>query len=179
MLLYRIGPEGFYAATEPEGRVRILHSDPLETPPSDWQYGRPVDLEAVPLLAPVVLGKIVGIGRNWIEHARELGNEPPSEPVLFLKAPSSLIGPKAPIVLPPESSRVEHEGEIALVMGQVLRRANREQARAAILGVTCACDVTARDSNAAIRRSPAPSRSIPFALSGPPSWCGRTSTTWR
>lgn len=159
MLLYRLGPEGFHAATDPDGRIRFLHSDPFETPPSDWQLGRPVDVDASPSLSPVVPGKIVGIGRNYVEHARELGNQPPSEPVLFLKSPSSLIGPRSAIVLPPESSRVEYEGEIAVVLRSTLRRASPAQARRAILGVTAACDVTARDLQ---RRDPTFARAKSF-----------------
>jgi 2-keto-4-pentenoate hydratase/2-oxohepta-3-ene-1,7-dioic acid hydratase in catechol pathway len=97
------------------------------------------------LLAPVIPGKIIGIGRNYVEHARELNNPIPTEPVLFLKSPSSIVGPRSPIVLPPESEQVEYEGEVAVVLRQTLRRASREQASAAILGLTAACDVTARD----------------------------------
>lgn len=145
MLLYRIAPEGFYAAGESASDLRVLYSDPFEVLPGGWELGRPVDLASASLLTPVLPGKIVGVGRNYVEHARELGNEPPSEPLLFLKAPSSLVGPGAPIVLPPESERVEFEGEIAVVLRQRLRRAAAEEARAAVLGVTCACDVTARD----------------------------------
>jgi 2-keto-4-pentenoate hydratase/2-oxohepta-3-ene-1,7-dioic acid hydratase in catechol pathway len=146
MLLYRIAPEGFWAVSDPEsgdGRLRVLHCDPLEVPAAGWELGR--EIEAAPLLPPVHPSKIVGVGRNYVEHARELGNPMPSEPLLFLKAPSSVISPEAPIVLPPESSRVEHEGEIAVVLRSRLCRATPEEARAAVLGVTCANDVTARD----------------------------------
>lgn len=145
-LLYRLGPEGFYAATDPgSGRVRYLHSDPFEDPPSTWSYGRPADPSRASLLVPVVPGKVIGIGRNYVEHARELNNPVPEEPLLFLIAPSAVIGPQAPIVLPPESERVEFEGEIAVVLGRRIHRADQQQARSAILGVTAACDVTARD----------------------------------
>lgn len=146
MLLYRVGPQGFWAVSDPrsgDGRPRVLHSDPFEVLPGEWELGR--EVEAAPLLPPVRPSKIVGVGRNYVEHAKELGNPMPAEPLLFLKAPSSLIGPGAPIVLPPESSRVEHEGEIAVVLRSRLRRAGPEEARAAVLGVTCANDVTARD----------------------------------
>jgi len=143
MLLYRIAPEGFYAATDPEGSLRILYSDPYETLPGGWQFGR--EVEPASLLVPVRPGKIVGVGRNYREHAEELGNQPPAEPVLFLKAPSSVIGPGSPVVLPPESEEVHFEGEIAVVVRDRLTRAGREQVETSILGVTCACDVTARD----------------------------------
>lgn len=144
-LLYRLGPEGFYAATDPEEEVRFLYSDPFEVSPGGWEYGQPVDPAASGLLPPVIPGKVVGVGRNYRDHAAELGNPMPEEPLLFLKAPSSVIGPGAPVVLPPESSRVEFEGEIAVVLGRRLRRAGAAEAAAAVLGVTCACDVSARD----------------------------------
>ncbi len=145
MLLYRFGPEGFFAAGESAAEVRVLFSDPLETPVSAWRFGRSVDLAAEALRAPWAPGKIVGIGRNYREHAAELGNPMPAEPLLFLKAPSSVVGPNVPIVLPPESARVEHEGEIAVVVGARLTRASAAEAARAILGVTAANDVTARD----------------------------------
>jgi len=159
MLLYRTGPEGFFAATDPEGELRTLYSDPLDGRRSAWEFGRRVDLAATPLLVPFPPGKIVGVGRNYPEHARELGNPLPAEPVLFLKAPSSVIGPTSPIVLPPESEQVEYEGEIAVVLKQALHRATAAQARAAILGITCACDVTARDLQ---RRDPTFARAKSF-----------------
>ncbi|HET9515264.1 MAG TPA: fumarylacetoacetate hydrolase family protein [Gemmatimonadales bacterium] len=89
--------------------------------------------------------KIVCVGRNYAAHAREMGNEVPSQPLLFLKPPSALIGPGDPIIIPPESGRVEHEAEIGVVIGRRLRRASRQQAEEAIGGFTCVNDVTARD----------------------------------
>jgi len=145
MLLYRVGPEGYYAVATDEGELRVLFSDPYEIPPTEWRLGRKLEVEPKGLLVPVVPSKILGIGRNYVQHAKELGNPVPDEPVLFLKAPSSLIGPGASVVLPPESERVEFEGEIAVVLRQRLSRASADEARAAILGATCACDVTARD----------------------------------
>jgi 2-keto-4-pentenoate hydratase/2-oxohepta-3-ene-1,7-dioic acid hydratase in catechol pathway len=145
MLFCRYGPEGFHAAGESFDSMRILYSDPMTTAPGAWRYGRSIDLSREGIRAPVEPGKIVGIGRNYREHARELGNPMPAEPVLFLKSPGSVIGPQAPIVLPPESERVEFEGEIAVVVGRRLRRASAADAAQAVLGVTAACDVTARD----------------------------------
>ncbi|HKI04272.1 MAG TPA: fumarylacetoacetate hydrolase family protein [Thermoanaerobaculia bacterium] len=147
MLLYRTAPEGSWAVagSESDPMLRILDSDPF-SPPDGWRYGAEVRREPTLLLAPVRPGKIVCVGRNYVEHARELNNPMPEEPLLFLKAPSSLIGPGDAIVLPPESQRVEHEGEIAVVLRRRLGRgATPEEARSAVLGVTCANDVTARD----------------------------------
>jgi 2-keto-4-pentenoate hydratase/2-oxohepta-3-ene-1,7-dioic acid hydratase in catechol pathway len=89
--------------------------------------------------------KIVCVGRNYAEHARELGNVLPEEPLLFFKPPSAIIGHREAIVLPQESQRVEHEGEIAVVIGKRIRSASQDEARAALSGITCANDVTARD----------------------------------
>lgn len=160
VLLYRIGPQGHYAVREngADG-LRVLESDPLAVDPSAWQLGTDVDPEGIELLSPVEPGKIVGIGRNYRAHAEELGNPVPEEPVLFLKSPGSVIGPLAPIVLPPESAQVEFEGEIAVVLGRSLRHADRETAEAAILGVTAAVDVTARDLQ---RRDPTFARAKSF-----------------
>ena len=87
----------------------------------------------------------MAVGRNYAEHARELGNEVPQQPLLFFKPPSSMIGPGEPIVLPPESNRVEYESEIGVVVGSRLSHATEAQAEQAIAGFVCVNDVTARD----------------------------------
>lgn len=98
------------------------------------------------LLAPVVPGKIVCVGRNYAAHARELGNEVPTEPKLFLKPPSSIVGPDAAIIRPTYMSQlIHHEGELAVVLGRRLQRASRQEAAAAVFGYSIANDVTARD----------------------------------
>ena len=96
----------------------------------------------MPALAP---SKIVCVGRNYAAHAKELGNEVPKEPLLFLKPPSSLIRSGESIVLPTVSNRVEYEGEIGVVVGQRLRKVSTQVARAAISHLFAANDVTARD----------------------------------
>jgi 2-keto-4-pentenoate hydratase/2-oxohepta-3-ene-1,7-dioic acid hydratase in catechol pathway len=96
----------------------------------------------MPDLAP---SKIVCVGRNYVAHARELGNEVPKEPLIFLKPPSSLIRDGASIRLPTVSKRVEYEGEIGVVVGARLRKAGVEDARRAVGGIVAANDVTARD----------------------------------
>jgi len=90
-------------------------------------------------------GKIIGVGRNYVEHAAELGNTVPRQPLLFLKPPSAVIADGEAIVLAPESVQVEFEGEIGVVIGRSLRRATEADARTAIAGITCVNDVTARD----------------------------------
>ena len=89
--------------------------------------------------------KIVCVGRNYAEHAKELGNAVPERPLLFFKPPSSIIAPGEAIVLPAASSQVEHEAEIGVVVGRRLRRATPAEAEAGIGGFICVNDVTARD----------------------------------
>ncbi len=90
-------------------------------------------------------GKIVCVGRNYLEHARELGNAVPERPLLFLKPPSSIVAPGIAIELPPESAQVEYEGEIGVVIGTRLRRADEATAAQSVRGIVAVNDVTARD----------------------------------
>ncbi|MEP6620850.1 MAG: fumarylacetoacetate hydrolase family protein [bacterium] len=96
----------------------------------------------MPNLAP---SKIVCVGRNYAAHAKELGNDVPKQPLIFLKPPSSIIRGGASIRLPTVSNQVEYEGEIGVVVSRQLRRANAEESRTAISGIVAANDVTARD----------------------------------
>jgi 2-keto-4-pentenoate hydratase/2-oxohepta-3-ene-1,7-dioic acid hydratase in catechol pathway len=104
-----------------------------------------IPLRKVKLLAPVLPGKIIAVGRNYAEHAREHGEVVPPAPLIFLKPPSSVIGPGETICLPPQSKQVEHEAELAVVMGRSGRWIPPEWAQDYVLGYTCANDVTARD----------------------------------
>lgn len=106
----------------------------------------PLPLDQAELLVPVLPSKIVCIGRNYGAHAKELGNEVPKEPLLFLKAPSSLLAPGGKIVLPKQSKRVDFEGELAVVMGKRATKIGpKEDVRKYIRGYTIVNDVTARD----------------------------------
>ncbi|HEV2085656.1 MAG TPA: fumarylacetoacetate hydrolase family protein [Gemmatimonadales bacterium] len=96
-------------------------------------------------MMPLRPAKIIGIGRNYIEHARELGNEMPAVPIIFFKPPTALIGPGETIVLPDVSQRVEFEAEIGVVIGKRIRNADPNAAERAIGGFTCVNDVTCRD----------------------------------
>ncbi|MBQ0976828.1 MULTISPECIES: fumarylacetoacetate hydrolase family protein [Micromonospora] len=103
-------------------------------------------LSDVRLLSPILPSKVVCVGRNYADHAAELGNDVPKEPLLFLKPSTSVIGPRDAIRLPIFSKQVEHEAELAVVIGAPgARRADRAAAERAIFGYTCANDVTARD----------------------------------
>ncbi len=105
-----------------------------------------IPLSEVRLLAPVTPSKIVCVGRNYTEHAAELGNAMPSEPLLFLKAPSAIIATGDTIKLPPISAQVEHEGELGVVIGRTTAHLSAGQDPLAyVLGYTCVNDVTARD----------------------------------
>lgn len=111
--------------------------------------GARYSVEDVRLLAPILPSKIVAIGRNYAEHAKELGNEPPAEPLIFLKPSTAVIGPGDPITRPaPLSKRVDYEGELAIVFGRVCRDVPEARVPEVIFGYTCANDVTARDLQA-------------------------------
>jgi 2-keto-4-pentenoate hydratase/2-oxohepta-3-ene-1,7-dioic acid hydratase in catechol pathway len=105
----------------------------------------PMPLSAANLLPPVTPSKIVCVGRNYRDHVKELGHDLPAEPLLFLKAPSSLLAPGGVVRMPAVSSRVDFEGELALVIGRRVRNLKEEDWRSAVRGYTLANDVTARD----------------------------------
>ena len=106
-------------------------------------------LADVRLLAPVLPSKVVAIGRNYAEHAAELGNEVPEDPIIFLKPSTAVVGPRDPIVYPSEvSERVDFEGELAVVIGRLCRQVPPERVPDVVFGYTCANDVTARDLQA-------------------------------
>ncbi len=103
----------------------------------------------VRLLAPILPSKVIAVGRNYAAHAAELGNEVPVRPLIFLKPSTSVIGTHDVIRLPADSDQVEHEAELALVIGKVAKDVPREKALDVIFGYTCANDVTARDQQRA------------------------------
>jgi 2-keto-4-pentenoate hydratase/2-oxohepta-3-ene-1,7-dioic acid hydratase in catechol pathway len=122
--------------------IRILQGtffeDPLPT-------GEQVPLADVRLLAPVLPSKLVCVGKNYAAHAAEFGSDVPEEPLLFLKPSTAVIGPNDPIQLLSISTRVDYEGELAVVIGRLARNVRAEDAYRYILGYTCANDVTLRD----------------------------------
>ncbi|MGH9774019.1 MAG: fumarylacetoacetate hydrolase family protein [Candidatus Acidiferrales bacterium] len=139
---WQIHSEARWGAIE-GGLVRELSAAPfagLKPTGRDWR------LEEIKLLPPVEPSKVVCLGRNYSEHAAELGNELPKEPLIFLKPPSSVIGPDEPIRMPAESARVDYEGELAVVIGRTCSRLGAtEDVSGCIFGFTCLNDVTARD----------------------------------
>lgn len=130
-----------YGAVEPEG-IRLYRGTPFVA----WEPTETVVAwDEAKLLAPVIPTKVVAIGKNYAEHAEEMGGELPDTPVLFLKPPTSVIGPLQPIRLPSQSDEVHHEAELAVVIGSVTRDVAIEDVGPHILGYTAANDVTARD----------------------------------
>ncbi|KUL39841.1 2-hydroxyhepta-2,4-diene-1,7-dioate isomerase [Streptomyces sp. NRRL F-4489] len=128
----------------------VLEGDELDVikghPFADFERsGRKVPLDKVRLLPPVLPNKVVGVGRNYAEHAAELGNEVPDTPVIFFKPSTAVTGPGDPIAYPSFSQEVHHEAELAVVIGRMCREVPRERVKDVILGYTCANDITARD----------------------------------
>jgi len=142
---------GVAPPVRPEPRYGLIAGDTVRQIAGDifgmwYSTDRTWPLAQVKLLPPVTPTKIVCVGRNYREHAAELGNEPPPEPLIFLKPPSAVTGPEEPILLPPLSKRVDYEGEIAVVIGRACAQlAPADNPLDFVLGVTCLNDVTARD----------------------------------
>ena len=134
--------EPAYGVLEGE-EVAVIEPHPFTT---YRPTGRRVPVEGLRLLAPVIPSKIVAVGRNYAAHVAELGHDLPSEPLLFLKPSTAVLGPGDPIRLPTDlSDEISYEGEIAVVIGALVSRVTPEVAERAILGVTCANDLTLRD----------------------------------
>jgi 2-keto-4-pentenoate hydratase/2-oxohepta-3-ene-1,7-dioic acid hydratase in catechol pathway len=137
-------PEPQYGIVEGDVVRPLIDADAFGTRPR--AHSDRIPLSEVTLLAPVTPSKIVCVGRNYVEHAAELGNPMPSEPLLFLKAPSAVIGQDEAIRLPTQSLQVEHEGELGVVIGRAASKLSEsEDALSYVLGYTCVNDVTARD----------------------------------
>ena len=138
---------GLVETDDPEGlvgTVAVLDSDPLYRPVQ--LTGEVLQLADVRLLAPVIpRSKVVCVGRNYADHAAELGNDVPAEPMIFLKPNTSVIGPRDGIVYPEQTNNLHFEGELAIVIGRICRDLPRERAEEVIFGYTIANDVTARD----------------------------------
>jgi len=144
MKIYRFVHNGSPAIAVAEGEHLVRHSGHDALHLGDPTEDRTL-IAAATLLPPVLPSKIVCVGRNYAEHAKELGNEAPAEPIIFLKPPSALLPPNGTIVRPPQSQRVDHEGELVLVFGAEARNVAREAWRDVVFGFTCGNDVTARD----------------------------------
>lgn len=142
---FTAGEDPAYGVLEDNGQVIAeIVGDPLYQGISFT--GRRVPLDAVRLLAPVIpRSKVIGIGRNYADHAREMGNEIPTRPMVFLIPNTAVVGPDDPVVIPAITSEVSYEGELAVVIGRIAKSVPKERAGEVIFGYTCANDVTARD----------------------------------
>lgn len=132
----------FYGLLLLDRQVQVLDAPP-------WLAGQPTEQTIAPddyhLLAPCAPSKVIAIGKNYLKHAIEMGGEVPKEPLLFMKPSTAVIAPNAQIHYPPQSQRVDYEGELALVIGDRCVDCTPKQAQSKIWGYTIANDVTARD----------------------------------
>jgi 2-keto-4-pentenoate hydratase/2-oxohepta-3-ene-1,7-dioic acid hydratase in catechol pathway len=142
---YTTGDEPAFGLVDAAGeKIAEISGDPL------YQRidltGATTTLDEVRLLAPVIpRSKVIGIGKNYADHAAEMGAEAPAEPLMFLVPNTAVIGPGEPVVMPPQTSETHYEGELAVVIGRLCKDVEPQDAHKVIFGYTCANDVTARD----------------------------------
>ncbi|MEX1907468.1 fumarylacetoacetate hydrolase family protein [Janibacter sp. Y6] len=142
---YTTGDDPVYGLVDGDGtKIAEVSGDPL------YQRieltGRTTTVDEVRLLAPVIpRSKIIGIGRNYVDHAAEMGNEVPAEPMMFLVPNTAVVGPGDPVVIPPITKEVSFEGELAVIIGRMCKDIKPEEVKKVIFGYTIANDVTARD----------------------------------
>ncbi|MDF8265414.1 fumarylacetoacetate hydrolase family protein [Luteipulveratus flavus] len=142
---YTTGEDPTYGLVDGAGdKIAEISGDPLYS--KIELTGRTTTVDEVRLLAPVIpRSKVIGIGKNYAEHAREMGGEAPTEPLMFLVPNTAVAGPDDPVVMPPQSQRVDYEGELAVVIGRMCKDVTPQEARQVVFGYTVANDVTARD----------------------------------
>lgn len=171
--LFRLAYDGEigYALKRGDGWLR-LEGDPF----GRCAPGAPIEAASVRILAPVAPSKIVAVGLNYRDHAREMEAAIPDEPLIFLKPSTAVIGPGDDIVLPPVSSRVDYEAELGVVIGRRACRVPEEQAQDYVLGLTCVNDVTARDLQ---RRDVQYTRAKGFDTFAPVGPCIAVGLDWR
>lgn len=138
---FKTGNDIAYGLAEAAG-VTVYQGSPFVV----WEATETmISWQDVQLLSPVIPSKVVCVGRNYFEHADEMGNPLPEEPLIFLKPATSVVGPNAGVVYPSMSADVQHEAELAVVIGRIARHVKAEDAAQYIFGYTAANDVTARD----------------------------------
>lgn len=145
--LYRLSGDGsaFYAVERAGELLRAIPTSGSIL--SGYTTGEPVPggLSGAQLLPPVSPSKLVCLGLNYRDHAREMGKPLPEEPMLFMKPSTAVIGPGAPVMLPPGVGRVDYEGELGIVIGRRAHRVSKAEAWSYVFGLICVNDVTARD----------------------------------
>lgn len=139
---YRVGEKVNYGIADGEV-IRVLSGDFLK--PESGPTGETFRLDGVALLAPVQPGKVVCVGVNYANHAKEMDHDLPEDPIIFIKPSTSVLAPEGEVEYPAMSQRVDYEGELAVVIGKSLKNATEDEAMAGVFGYTCANDVTARD----------------------------------
>lgn len=142
---FTTGDDPIYGLVDGAGeKIAEITGDPLYT--RIELTGRTYAVDDVRLLAPVIpRSKVIGIGKNYHDHAKEMGGEAPAEPLMFLIPNTAVVGPGDPVVMPSQSSNVHYEGEPAVVIGRMCKDVEPEDALKVVFGYTCANDVTARD----------------------------------
>lgn len=142
---FTTGDDPTYGLVDGAGeKIAEITGDPLYT--RIELTGRTYAVDDVRLLAPVIpRSKVIGIGKNYQDHAKEMGGEAPTEPLMFLIPNTAVVGPGDPVVMPSQSSNVHYEGELAVVIGRMCKDVEPEDALKVVFGYTCANDVTARD----------------------------------
>ena len=139
-----LGTDPLFGVLEEDGLIHVITGDPIYS--GVQKSAATIALTKVRLLAPVIpRSKVVCIGKNYADHAAEMGGVVPDEPIIFLKPNTSVIGPNDTIVWPDMSERVDHESELAIVIGRLCRDVPQERVNDVIFGYTIANDVTARD----------------------------------
>lgn len=139
---FRDGSEVKYGIVEGQA-IRVLEGDFFN--PEVKPTGETVELNRVTLLAPVQPSKVVCVGVNYADHAKEMDHDLPEDPIIFIKPSTSVLAPGGEIVYPPMSQRVDYEAELAVVIGKPLKNASEAEVMAGVFGYTCGNDVTARD----------------------------------
>jgi 2-keto-4-pentenoate hydratase/2-oxohepta-3-ene-1,7-dioic acid hydratase in catechol pathway len=140
--VYRIEIDGrAQLVVERDGAWHRLDGDLF----GEHRPGEAFEPDGLRVLSPVTPSKIVAVGLNYRDHAKEMGKALPSEPLIFLKPPSAVIGPESSIVIPPGAGRVDHEAEVGIVIGRTTRNVRAAEARDYVFGLTCVNDVTDRD----------------------------------
>ena len=138
-----LGRDPLFGVVEGD-EISVIQGDPMYS--GVTQIGKKVELSNVRLLAPVIpRSKVVCVGKNYSDHAKEMGGEVPAEPIIFIKPNTSVIGPGDTIVWPAMSERIDHEAELAIVIGRLCKDVPAERVNEVIFGYTLANDVTARD----------------------------------
>ena len=142
---FTTGEDPVYGLVDGAGeKIAAVTGDPLYT--KIELTGATHLVEEVRLLAPVIpRSKVIGIGRNYADHAAEMGTEVPPEPLMFLIPNTAVVGPGDPVVIPPQTAEVSYEGELAVVIGRMCKDVEPEDVAKVVYGYTCANDVTARD----------------------------------